>query len=115
MNQTSQPSSASDNPDCSRASGRAALVLVCEVRQSTRPWQLVHLEDLSPTGFRIAGLSQPSTAIPLSIRIPGIQLLSARIRWHRGNEVGCEFSAPRHVAVFEHLVRTANQALAIGR
>ena len=100
--------------DSTRSGSRAQLVIVCEVRQGIRPWQVVHLEDLSPNGFRIAGLSQPSMAKPLSIRIPGLQLLSARICWHRGIEVGCEFAAPLHIAVFDHLVRTANQALAIG-
>lgn len=109
------PVDLSEINDCTRGSNRAALVLACEVRQGTRSWQLVHLEDLSPTGFRIVGLSQPSTIKPLSIRIPGMQLLSAQIRWHRGNEVGCEFANPLHVAVFDHLVRHANQALAIGR
>lgn len=99
----------SQDADCSRLASRAAMVLVCEVRQGARPWQLVHLEDLSPSGFRIAGLSQPSQFKPLSIRIPGIQLLSAQIRWHRGNEVGCEFAAPLHVAVFEHLVRKSRE------
>ncbi len=101
--------------DCARASDRALLVIACEVRQGTRPWQVVHLEDLSPTGFRITGLSQPSLNKSLSIRIPGMQLLSAQIRWQRGTEVGCEFAAPLHVAVFDHLVRKANEGLAIGR
>lgn len=104
----------SSNQDCARATGRALLVIACEVRQGTRPWQVVHLEDLSPTGFRIVGLSQPSLSKPLNIRIPGMQLLSAQVRWHRGNEVGCEFMAPLHVAVFEHLVRKAKEALAPG-
>lgn len=103
------------NQDCTRTNNRALLVIACEVRQGTRPWQVAHLEDLSATGFRIAGLSQPSLTKPLSIRIPGLQMLSAQIRWHRGNEVGCEFVAPLHVAVFEHLVRKANEGLAIGR
>lgn len=101
--------------DCTRTTNRALLVVACEVRQGTRPWQIVHLDDLSPTGFRITGLSQPSTIKPLSIRIPGMQLLSAQVRWHRGNEVGCEFTAPLHVAVFEHLVRKAHEGLAINR
>jgi hypothetical protein len=105
----------STDQDCARASDRALLVIACEVRQGTRPWQVVHLEDLSPTGFRITGLSQPSLNKPLSIRIPGMQLLSAQIRWHRGIEVGCEFAAPLHVAVFEHLVRQASQGLAAYR
>lgn len=100
--------------DCSRVSNRAVLVIACEVRQGTRAWQVVHLEDLSPTGFRITGLSQPSLNKPLSIRIPGLQLLTAQIRWHRGNVVGCEFAHPLHVAVFEHIVRKANEGLAIG-
>jgi PilZ domain len=105
----------STDQDRTRASNRALLVIACEVRQGTRPWQVVHLEDLSPTGFRITGLSQPSLGKPLSIRIPGMQLLTAQIRWHRGIEVGCEFAAPLHVAVFEHLVRKANEGLATGR
>lgn len=64
----------------SRESLRTMLSLGCEVRQGTRAWQRVILEDLSPTGFRISGLAHPVPAKLLSIRIPGIQLLSARIR-----------------------------------
>lgn len=105
----------STDQDRTRTSDRALLVIACEVRQGTRPWQVVHLEDLSPTGFRITGLSQPSLGKALSIRIPEMQLLSAQIRWHRGIEVGCEFAAPLHVAVFDHLVRKANEGLATGR
>jgi len=112
-NTTDFPPSA--DQDCARTSDRALLVIACEVRQGTRPWQVVHLEDLSPTGFRITGLSQPSLGMPPSIRIPGTQVLTAQVRWHRGIEVGCEFAAPLHVAVFEHLVRKANEGLATGR
>jgi hypothetical protein len=65
------------------------------------------LEDLSATGFRISGLAHPDPAKLLSIRIPGLQLLSAKIRWNTGAIIGCEFTAPLHVAVFDHLVRTA--------
>lgn len=95
--------------DPPRGSSRAAISLFCEVRQGTRPWQLVWLEDLSPCGFRVTGLLKPSTAAPLSIRIPGMQLLSAKIRWQTGKLVGCEFVQPLHVAVFDHLVRQAHE------
>ncbi len=114
MNHHQNFSTPPEGTDCSRVKPRAQLVIVCEVRQSSRPWQMVHLDDLSPSGFLITGLSQPSLDKPLSIRIPGMQLLSARICWHRGNQVGCEFAAPLHVAVFDHLVRQANQGLAVG-
>jgi hypothetical protein len=102
--------SAIPNPyseDPPRASSRAAVSLFCEVRQGTRPWQQVRLEDLSPSGFRVNGLMNPSTMAPVSIRIPGMQLLSAQIRWQTGALVGCEFLAPLHIAVFDHLVRQA--------
>jgi PilZ domain len=102
--------SASPNPysdESSRGASRAPVSLFCEVRQGTRPWQQVRLQDLSPTGFRIAGLMNPSPVAPVSIRIPGMQLLTAHIRWDTGVLVGCEFAAPLHIAVFDHLVRQA--------
>jgi hypothetical protein len=86
---------------------RAGVSLICEVRQGVRPWVRVRLEDLSPGGFRIARLPGARTELPLRIRIPGIQLLSAEIRWLRDGAVGCAFAEPLHVAVFEHLVRSA--------
>lgn len=86
---------------------RAEVVIVCEVRQGTRPWRTARLEDLSPGGFRIASLPDHRAEVPLRIRIPGIQLLSARICWSRDNAVGCEFDTPLHQVVFEHLVRAS--------
>ena len=44
---------------CARVAPRAALGVTCEVRQGTRAWQRVVLEDLSPTGFRILRLANP--------------------------------------------------------
>ncbi len=87
-------------------STRAAIGLICEARQGTRRWQVVRLDDLSERGFRLGNFNGPSPQLPVSIRIPGMQLLSANIRWVRGDSVGCEFASPLHVAVFEHLART---------
>lgn len=93
--------------DQMRGSSRATIKLMCEVRQGTRSWQRVALENLSVCGFRIGALPHASQSLPLSIRIPGMQLLSARICWQAGPMVGCEFVQPLHVAVFDHLVRQA--------
>lgn len=90
-----------------RAGDRAKLVVQCEVRQPGRPWQLVVLEDLSASGFRIAGLRDADQAQDLTIRIPGMQPLYARVCWKAGAQVGCEFTNPLHIAVFEHLIRKA--------
>lgn len=86
---------------------RALITLDCEVRQGTRPWKTARLEDISPTGFRISQFPDCSPQLPLRIRIPGLELLTAKVRWQKGDEVGCEFATPLHVAVFEHLVRQA--------
>lgn len=88
-------------------SARVGVSILCEVRQGTRPWQQARLEDLSPGGFRIARLPDARMEVPLRIRIPGLQLLSARICWIRDGAVGCEFTDSLHVAVFEHIVRAA--------
>ncbi len=91
------------------ATPREQLVLLCEIRQGTRPWAMARLEDLSAEGFRIAWLPDCDPTKPLRIRIPGLQLLTANVRWQQGKAVGCAFEAPLHTAVFEsivHKVRT---------
>ncbi len=91
-----------------RSAARAGITLICDVRQGSRPWVQVRLEDLSPGGFRIARLPAVRAELPLRIRIPGMQMLTAEIRWVRNGAVGCAFAEPLHVAVFEHLVRSAS-------
>lgn len=86
---------------------RARITLECEVRQGARPWKTTRLEDLSPNGFRIAWFPDCRPEIPLRIQIPGLQLLSANVRWRRDFSVGCEFASPLHVAVFQHIVAKA--------
>ncbi len=89
---------------------RAKVVLVCEIRQGTRPWKEAKLEDLSETGFRIGWLPNCRMDTPLRIRIPGMQLLSAHIRWQDQGSVGCQFTEPLHPAVFDHIARSARNA-----
>ena len=86
---------------------RAEVTLLCEVRQGSRPWQLVRLEDISQQGFCISWLPDGAIDRPLRVKIPGIQILSAKVCWQRGKALGCEFAEPLHVAVFEHIVRQA--------
>ncbi len=99
-------------PDaCSREfAARAEVTLLCEVRQGTRPWRVVRLEDISQAGFRIAWMPAVAEGKPLRIRIPGLQVLSADIRWRRENAIGCEFTTQLHIAVFEHIARQALSA-----
>lgn len=93
---------------CTRELGnRAEVTLLCEVRQGVEPWKKARLDDISPAGFRIAWLPDCKAQTPLRIRIPGLQVLTAQIRWQQGKAVGCEFAEPLHLAVFDHIVRQA--------
>ena len=79
--------------ECTRASKTRATVNVwCEVRQGTRPWKRTRLEDISPEGFRIGWLPGCHADTPLRIRIPGMQVLTAEIRWKRGVPDGARMS-----------------------
>ena len=71
------------------------------------PWTRVRIDELSPNGFRLTGMAQADPSQPLRIRIPGLQLLSGRICWHKGKALGCEFATPLHEAVFTHIVTAA--------
>lgn len=99
----------SGEPEGREFAQRASVSLLCEVRQGLEPWRLVRLEDISQAGFRIAWLPDANLQKPVRIRIPGLRLLSATIRWQRGKSVGCEFDETLHVAVFENILRQANQ------
>ena len=99
------PSSESGKP----RGNRTQITLTCEVRQGTRPWKIAKLEDLSASGFRIGWLPNCRMDTPLRIRIPGMQLLHAHIRWQDEGSVGCQFINPLHPAVFEHIARAASQ------
>lgn len=86
-------------------SHRAEVTLMCEVRQGAGPWAMVRLENISEQGFRIAWLPNRRPDQPLRIKIPGLQLLSANIRWQEGHTMGCVFENPLHISVFENIVR----------
>ena len=104
----------SDFPEkqCNREDGqRADVTLLCEVRQSIRPWTRVRLMDMSRSGFRVAWFPGVDPQLPLKIKIPGLQILSANVRWKTENSLGCEFTEPLYFAVFEHIVRQSRSQL----
>jgi len=87
---------------------RAPIRLVCDVRQGTAPWRKLALEDLSAGGFSIARFGPADPMQPVRIRIPGLQVLSAKVSWQRGEAIGCSFLNPLHPAVFDHIRQSEN-------
>lgn len=106
-NQFTPIAAAAPEDDARQRGERASISLICEVRQSFRDWRKVRLKDISRTGFRIAWYPNVDMRQPLRIRIPGLELLTAHIRWKAEHSLGCEFATPLHVAVLDHIVRSA--------
>lgn len=107
MNHTVPPAATPAPDQAHPARDRAAVSLVCEVRQGIRPWRKVRLKDISRAGFRLAWFPNVDMRQPLRIRIPGMELLTAHVRWAADHSLGCEFTAPLHAAVLDHIVRSA--------
>lgn len=67
------------------------------------------LHDLSTTGFRMQWPIGVHLVDRVSIRFPGLEVLSAEIRWRDGQTVGCEFVKPLSEYVYRHLLEKSVQ------
>jgi len=95
-----------DEPERPRAS-RAEVSLLCEVRQGTRPWVKVLLQNISQSGFSIEWRPGFTVGQQLYIRIPGLELITAHLRRKVEDMIGCEFDARLYEPVYDHIVRCA--------
>jgi hypothetical protein len=90
---------------------RAGVALTCEVRQGHRPWARIKLHDISESGFRIEWRPGFDQHKPIYIRIPGLEVLSAHLRWKRESFIGGEFSNRLYGPVYEHIVRQSQHEI----
>ena len=73
------------------------------LRQSEVQLFRATLSDLSNSGFRVVCYSPLNSSKPVFIRLPGLQILSADIRWHDHQDYGCEFSSRLHPSILDNL------------
>ncbi|MEO7914081.1 MAG: PilZ domain-containing protein [Novosphingobium sp.] len=99
------PPTRNDHAHLIQRASRAEVSLTCEVRQGQRPWVKVLLHDISETGFRIDWRPGFDIGKAIYVRIPGIQLLNATLRWKREGMIGCEFTSKLYGPVYDHIVR----------
>ena len=62
------------------------------------------LSDLSATGFRMSSKRVLDATRPVFIRLPGLPILSAHIRWEGFSDYGCQFNIPLADHVLQHLL-----------
>lgn len=62
------------------------------------------LSDLSTTGFKMSSISGVDASRPVFIRMPGLPILSANVRWEGFSDYGCQFNTPLAPHVMQHLL-----------
>ncbi|MEP5409276.1 PilZ domain-containing protein [Parasphingorhabdus sp.] len=92
------------SPSGNRRTVREIVEAEIFIRQSNSQLFRATLSDLSVAGFRMTSYTHLDRKKPVFIRLPGIQTLSADIKWVDHEEYGCEFANELHPAVLEHLV-----------
>ena len=88
-----------------RGGDRVHLEIIAEVKVGFGAWQKSRLNDVSLSGFRIGWLPNGGHGTDVRIRIPGLEPLTALVRWKDSTGMGCEFTRPLSVYVLEHIAR----------
>ena len=81
--------------------------LICEVRQGQRPWAKVELHNISEQGFCVDWLPALELSRPIWLRVPGLNMFQAHIRWKGHGLMGCELTSRLYGPVVDHIVRNA--------
>jgi len=88
-----------------RACERTAVSIRCEIKVGTEAWHFTCLRNLSVDGFQIDWPRNCPAYSKVRLRIPGLQVLAADIRWRDGQQAGCQFVQPLSPYVLDHIVR----------
>lgn len=83
---------------------RCAVAMKASARSSARFVDQVAITDLSCMGFRMVSDTRFELGQPMLVKMPGVEPLGFRIRWNAEGAYGCEFDAPLHNAVCDHLI-----------
>jgi len=60
--------------------------------------------DLSTQGARLRLIHKLQIGDTFWIKLPGLNVMSAKVAWSRDFIIGCEFNEPLHPAMFEALI-----------
>lgn len=65
----------------------------------------VEVLDISLRGIRVATYAKHEIGQRVSVQLPSLQPLRARIVWQSNHQIGCHFDDPIHPAVLELLAQ----------
>ncbi len=90
-----------------RRARRADVMLGAGLRQRGAHSVTVQIVDLSTDGFRAATHLELFAGSDIWLKLPGLELLHARVVWMRGHLLGAQFVRPLHPAVLDMVVQAA--------
>lgn len=90
-------------PEERRYALRAPVSIEADLRRAGRTPFGVLIRDLSRTGCRAETLSRVNEGDRVWISLPGFNALEGVIRWSTPRGFGCEWTAPIHASVFDHI------------
>lgn len=90
-----------------RAHERVRVVLPCLSSTAPGAWSTGVIENLSTHGFGIQRPAGAKVGAHIKVRLPGLEMMTATIRWVKNERVGCALSRPLSSCVFEHVVGQA--------
>tara|TARA_R110000772_G_scaffold147233_4_gene257698 strand:- start:1192 stop:1545 length:354 start_codon:yes stop_codon:yes gene_type:complete len=87
-----------------RKADREAIETEIFIFQSGKKLCRATLSDISISGFKMTSKRSLDPEQPVFIRLPGIQSLSATIRWEGFKDYGCQFTRVLTPKLFDSLV-----------
>ena len=91
------------NPADRRIAERAPVAIEADLRRPGRTSFKIALRDLSRTGCRAETVMKTVVGDRIWITLPGFAALMGIIRWRNARGFGCEWEAPIHPSVFDHI------------
>ncbi|WP_229953908.1 PilZ domain-containing protein [Parasphingorhabdus litoris] len=87
-----------------RASTRAGVEILAEVREPGLGRIEAMIMDLSMNGFRMRCMTRLTGEKNIFMTLPSFSAIESKICWVEGDIFGCEFVQSLHPAVFDHIV-----------
>jgi PilZ domain len=92
-----------DSLDNRRNAARAPVSIEADLRKTGRTPFKICLRDLSQTGCRADTLTKTYVGDRIWLTLPSFAPIEGVIRWVTPHGFGCQWAAPIHASVFDHI------------
>ena len=89
---------------------RHTVLIGVRVRRKGESWFKSRITDMSLSGFKLLSFVKLRVGMEVWVMFPGFEGRRATVMWTASHEAGCEFDAPLHPAIFDHIVRMSDPA-----